>query len=1189
MFNCLTSLPNLYYYRNFGLYRCRFPRTDGQTPDATIRRLSLNPADLQDRLEAAGFEVVYWHGRCNPDELLQGHFEVLAGMEGTYALFFDNTFSKNTSKTVLFSQRISPVSPQLISQSSHGTLNELSTSDVTPNASDKASTSSSHLGAAPHAASSSGPSPRPAGLATPAPTQLPSNKPGDRRSVLDLGFDQRSRPISIYTDSTVQSDGSEVALPAALSSSVLSFKNNVSNGSLSVPTNGRPQRSSSVSSKINDRSPNLLSVAPPVMDHRKSSVTITTQSVEKKDFNRSTCVTDGRYIKGILLKKRRKKLQGYARRYFSLDYRYGTFNYYISEKNSILRGSMPIKFCAISAISRSREIFVDSGMEVWNLKALTQGDFNAWTEAFDTARSNLKLAAKEGPSHSEPPNLLKASLVTGSSEATIPPVAVSPNCNVNDTPKHSSIPNTNDELYLQNLSNIVKKLETISLKAKESAGNQEKERQASAHIVPQRRQSFWRRRSSRQQLLQEVSEQVAIHTENVDPLSKTGSVSSSSSNSGTHNESTNNIPLQSPPLNEDVFRSGSNDEFSKLNISDSRDYSPTTCTSTTSFAAVSNNTQANESFPISSVGGASSPNSLVEISQSVDGVVEELKNLIIQQRNSLVSQSKIVPDSGAFAAVAGASALALALGTPIRSPGSNGEAGTSIAPGSTSSNAHYYAKPELTRSLSDNMSVFSADEFFDAQEFSKTQDGIVYIDKEDSQSSSDEEEGYRVAGKPSEDVDNDSLSDSDNSDTDDDVTVHHAHTIPAATDLAEVKTVDGEPHLYPLEEVDQAPVRRDNIPPAAVAPPSLISLVRKSVGKDLSTIAMPVSTNEPITILQRMCELFEYTELIDKAFTQPDGSPERILLIAAFANSYLSSGRAKERATRKPFNPLLGETFEMVRPEQGFRAITEKVSHRPLIMAIQAESPSWIFQYSPNPHQQFWGKSAEINNKGTARLSHLPSGEIYEWSQPTTFLRNVIAGEKYVEPVGTLTVISSTGAKAVVEYKSGSMFSGRSEDLKATVYDTNGNLLKGYGFEGKWTQSLEMTAGSKKEKIWEVGKLVDNYAKRFGFTEYAASLNEITPIEKGKIAPTDSRLRPDQRTYEEGNVDKAETWKLQLEESQRQRRKEMEEKGVEYKPKFFEFDAEDNVWKLIGGDKNYWRRRHVGDWAPNQLDDLFKL
>lgn len=98
MFNCLTSLPNLYYYRNFGLYRCRFPRTDGQTPDATIRRLSLNPADLQDRLEAAGFEVVYWHGRCNPDELLQGHFEVLAGMEGTYALFFDNTFSKTPPK-----------------------------------------------------------------------------------------------------------------------------------------------------------------------------------------------------------------------------------------------------------------------------------------------------------------------------------------------------------------------------------------------------------------------------------------------------------------------------------------------------------------------------------------------------------------------------------------------------------------------------------------------------------------------------------------------------------------------------------------------------------------------------------------------------------------------------------------------------------------------------------------------------------------------------------------------------------------------------------------------------------------------------------------------------------------------------------------------------------------------------------
>ena len=35
----------------------------------------------------------------------------------------------------------------------------------------------------------------------------------------------------------------------------------------------------------------------------------------------------------------------------------------------------------------------------------------------------------------------------------------------------------------------------------------------------------------------------------------------------------------------------------------------------------------------------------------------------------------------------------------------------------------------------------------------------------------------------------------------------------------------------------------------------------------------------------------------------------------------------------KPFNPLLGETYELVTPE--FRMLTEKVSHDPPIVAME--------------------------------------------------------------------------------------------------------------------------------------------------------------------------------------------------------------------------------------------------------------
>ena len=46
---------------------------------------------------------------------------------------------------------------------------------------------------------------------------------------------------------------------------------------------------------------------------------------------------------------------------------------------------------------------------------------------------------------------------------------------------------------------------------------------------------------------------------------------------------------------------------------------------------------------------------------------------------------------------------------------------------------------------------------------------------------------------------------------------------------------------------------------------SLWGILRKNIGKDLSKISMPVSLNEPLSALQRLCEELEYSELLDQA------------------------------------------------------------------------------------------------------------------------------------------------------------------------------------------------------------------------------------------------------------------------------------------------------------------------------------
>lgn len=136
--------------------------------------------------------------------------------------------------------------------------------------------------------------------------------------------------------------------------------------------------------------------------------------------------------------------------------------------------------------------------------------------------------------------------------------------------------------------------------------------------------------------------------------------------------------------------------------------------------------------------------------------------------------------------------------------------------------------------------------------------------------------------------------------------------------------------------------RRSKLPSAQVdnGGLSLWSILCKNIGKDLSKISMPVTLNEPLNVLQRLCEELEYCELLDKASTTNDDI-ERMLYIVAFAVSAYST--SYYRAGHKPFNPLLGETFECIREDKGFKFIAEQVSHHPPVSACHAQAENYIF------------------------------------------------------------------------------------------------------------------------------------------------------------------------------------------------------------------------------------------------------
>lgn len=80
--------------------------------------------------------------------------------------------------------------------------------------------------------------------------------------------------------------------------------------------------------------------------------------------------------------------------------------------------------------------------------------------------------------------------------------------------------------------------------------------------------------------------------------------------------------------------------------------------------------------------------------------------------------------------------------------------------------------------------------------------------------------------------------------------------------------------------------------------------------------------SEPLSMLQRLTEDFEYASILDTAAELTD-QYEKLAYVAAFTISMYST---TVNRTSKPFNPLLGETFECDRTEDlGWRAVNEQV------------------------------------------------------------------------------------------------------------------------------------------------------------------------------------------------------------------------------------------------------------------------
>ncbi|XP_019945792.1 oxysterol-binding protein-related protein 6 isoform X2 [Paralichthys olivaceus] len=351
---------------------------------------------------------------------------------------------------------------------------------------------------------------------------------------------------------------------------------------------------------------------------------------------------------------------------------------------------------------------------------------------------------------------------------------------------------------------------------------------------------------------------------------------------------------------------------------------------------------------------------------------------------------------------------------------------------------------------------------------------------------------------------------------------------------------------------------------------NLWNILRNNIGKDLSKVSMPVELNEPLNTLQRMCEELEYSELLDKAAETEDPF-ERMVLVAAFAISGYSS--TYYRAGSKPFNPLLGETYECIREDKGFCFFSEQVSHHPPISTSHCESKNFTLWQDVRWKNKFWGKSMEILPIGSVNLMIPRFGDHYEWNKVTTCVHNILSGRRWIEHYGEITIrnTKSSACLCKLTFVKGNYWSSNVNEVQGFVMDQEGKVI--HRLFGKWHEGLYCGVPPSAKCVWRPGSMPTDYELYYGFTRFAIELNELCPELKDVLPRTDARFRPDQRHLEEGNLEMASSEKQRIEDMQRARRKWTDENEIKQEPRFFKKVVDANHRERWVSNNTYWELR----------------
>ncbi|XP_014615032.1 PREDICTED: oxysterol-binding protein-related protein 8 isoform X1 [Polistes canadensis] len=350
---------------------------------------------------------------------------------------------------------------------------------------------------------------------------------------------------------------------------------------------------------------------------------------------------------------------------------------------------------------------------------------------------------------------------------------------------------------------------------------------------------------------------------------------------------------------------------------------------------------------------------------------------------------------------------------------------------------------------------------------------------------------------------------------------------------------------------------------------SLIWFLMKQArpGMDLSKVVLPTFILEPRSFLEKLADSYYHADLLSEAVLEDDAFTR----MKAVVKWYLSGFYKKPQGLKKPYNPLLGETFRCYwQHPNGSRTfyLAEQLSHHPPISGFYVTNRQDGFTISATiiAKSKFYGNSTSAILDGVAILTMLPRGEDYTMTIPYAHCKGILVGTLSMELGGKIDIeCEKTRYHTELEFKL-KPFLGGSEQMNQVV----GRIRLGKEtlatISGYWDGQIMIT--DKRTGQESIFFNPTTEVRKNRLKKYTVPLEYQGPWESEKLwlAVTHAINRDDQYAATEA--------KTQLEEAQRERAKERKNNGQEWVPKYFVQDIITGNWVYRHADARPWDPRN---------------